>query len=51
DERLTSKQAERLMIEGGARRDQRREKVDQVAAALILESALRGAPLAPVEPS
>jgi len=45
DERLTSKQAERLMIEGGAKREKRREKIDQVAAALILQSALEGAPL------
>jgi len=34
DERLTSKQAERSMIEGGARRETRRKKIDQVAAAL-----------------
>ena len=48
DERLTSKQAERLMIEGGAKREKRREKIDQVAAALILQSALEGAPLVEV---
>jgi putative holliday junction resolvase len=49
DERLSSKQAERAMIEGGARRDKRKEKNDQVAAALLLDSALRGAHLVPVE--
>jgi putative Holliday junction resolvase len=49
DERLTSKQAERIMIEGGARREKRKEKNDQVAAALLLGSALRGATLLPVE--
>ncbi len=49
DERLTSKQAERAMIEGGARREKRKEKIDQVAAALILQSALEGAPLRAVE--
>jgi putative Holliday junction resolvase len=51
DERLTSKQAERAMIEGGARREKRKEKIDQVAAALILQSALEGAPLRSVEKS
>ena len=45
DERLTSKQAERIMIEGDTRREDRREKIDKVAAALLLQSALSGAPL------
>lgn len=49
DERLTSKQAERLMIEGDTRRQDRREKIDKVAAALILQSALQGALLIPLE--
>jgi putative Holliday junction resolvase len=49
DERLTSKQAERLMIEGNVRRDERRQKIDKVAAALILQSALEGTKLIPVE--
>ena len=49
DERLTSKQAERAMIEGGARREERRQKIDKVAAALLLQSALEGAPLIPVK--
>ncbi len=49
DERLTSKQAERLMIEGNVRREERRQKIDKVAAALILQSALEGTRLIPVE--
>lgn len=48
DERLTSKQAERAMIEGNVRREKRKEKIDQVAAALLLQSALEKAPLIPV---
>jgi len=48
DERLTSKQAERLMIEGNSRRSDRREKIDKIAAAILLQSALQGAPLIPV---
>ncbi len=49
DERLTSKQAERAMIEGDVRREKRKEKIDQVAAALLLKSALEGAPLISLE--
>jgi putative holliday junction resolvase len=49
DERLTSRQAERAMIEGKARREKRRQKTDQVAAALLLQGALGGMPLVPVE--
>lgn len=49
DERLTSKQAERLMIEGDSRREDRRQKIDKVAAALLLQSALQGAPLSSVD--
>lgn len=40
DERLTTVAAERAMIEGGARRAKRRETIDQVAAALLLQSHL-----------
>lgn len=40
DERLTTAQAEREMIEGGVRRKRRKEAVDAVAAALILQSWL-----------
>jgi putative holliday junction resolvase len=40
DERLTSVQANRLLIEAGVRREQRRQRVDQMAAALLLQSYL-----------
>ncbi len=40
DERLTSVQANRLLIEGNVRRDKRREKVDKTAAAILLQSYL-----------
>ena len=49
DERLTSRQAERFLIEGDVRREKRREKIDKVAAALLLQAALEGSPLTPVE--
>jgi len=40
DERLTTKAAERFLIETGMRRKRRREVVDQVAAVLILQGYL-----------
>lgn len=40
DERLTSVQAERTMIAGDVRRGKRRERVDALAAVLILQSYL-----------
>jgi putative pre-16S rRNA nuclease len=40
DERLTTVAAERAMIEGGARRAERRQSIDQVAATLLLQSHL-----------
>ena len=40
DERLTSKQAERLLIEGEVRRQDRKGKIDKTAAALLLQSYL-----------
>jgi putative Holliday junction resolvase len=40
DERLTTAQAERAMIAGGVRRAKRRQSIDRVAAALILQSYL-----------
>ena len=40
DERLTSKEAERLMREGGASVTQSRQAVDRMSAVLILESYL-----------
>ena len=40
DERLTSVQANRLLIQGNVRRDKRKKKVDQTAAAILLQSYL-----------
>lgn len=40
DERLTSRQADRLMIEQGLSRRRQKEKSDQLAATLILQSYL-----------
>lgn len=40
DERLTSTQANRMMSEGGVKRDKRKEKVDGMAAAIFLQSYL-----------
>lgn len=40
DERLTTVQAERAMIAGNVRRKKRRQKVDTIAASLILQSYL-----------
>jgi putative Holliday junction resolvase len=40
DERLTTVEAERALIEGGVRRDARRKVVDKVAAAVMLQSWL-----------
>jgi putative Holliday junction resolvase len=42
DERLTSAQANRFLIEGGVRRQKRKEKVDKTAAAILLQSYLDG---------
>ena len=40
DERLTSVQANRFLLEGNVRRSKRKEKVDQTAAAILLQSYL-----------
>jgi putative Holliday junction resolvase len=40
DERLTSAQANRYLAEGGASRQQRKDKVDGMAAAILLQSYL-----------
>ena len=40
DERLTTAQAERVLLEGNVRRQQRREKRDQLAAQILLQSYL-----------
>jgi putative Holliday junction resolvase len=44
DERLTSAQANRILIQGGVRRDKRKEKVDKMAAAILLQSYLDAQP-------
>jgi putative holliday junction resolvase len=40
DERLTSAMANRFLIQGNVRRDKRKEKVDKMAAAILLQSYL-----------
>jgi len=47
DERLTSAQANRFLIGANVRRAQRKEKVDQTAAALLLQSYLESLTLRP----
>jgi putative Holliday junction resolvase len=42
DERLTSAQANRFLLEGNVRREKRKQKVDQTAAAILLQSYLDG---------
>ena len=42
DERLTSAQANRFLIQGEVRREKRKEKVDKTAAAILLQSYLDG---------
>lgn len=44
DERFTSKLAERALVESGMRRRDRKETVDKVAAAIILQTYLDAAP-------
>jgi putative Holliday junction resolvase len=44
DERLTSVQAHRYLAEGGVRARDRRHKVDQMAAAILLQSYLDSRP-------
>ena len=40
DERLTTMAAERVLIEEGVRREHRKETIDQIAAAMILQGYL-----------
>jgi putative Holliday junction resolvase len=42
DERLTSAQANRFLIQSNVRREKRKEKVDSMAAAILLQSYLDG---------
>jgi putative Holliday junction resolvase len=46
DERLTSAQANRFLIQGNVRREQRKQKVDKMAAAILLQSFLDSMPAA-----
>jgi putative Holliday junction resolvase len=40
DERLSTAEGERILIEGGVRRRERKKKIDSVAAAIVLQSYL-----------
>jgi putative Holliday junction resolvase len=40
DERLSSAQANRVLLQANIRRDQRKQKVDAMAAAILLQSYL-----------
>jgi putative Holliday junction resolvase len=40
DERLTSAEANRILLAGNVRRDKRKQKVDKMAAAILLQSYL-----------
>ncbi len=42
DERLTSAQANRVLLQANVRRDKRKGKVDKMAAAILLQSYLDG---------
>src|SRR5262245_10941035 len=46
DERYSTMQAERVLLEGDARRSKRREVINQIAAAIILQSYLDSRPRA-----
>jgi putative Holliday junction resolvase len=50
DERLTTVQAERTLVEGGVRRKKRKESVDCLAAVLILQGYLDARPAGGAEP-
>jgi putative holliday junction resolvase len=47
DERYTSKIAERSLLESGMQRRDRRDTIDKVAAAIILQSYLDGNSVTP----
>jgi putative Holliday junction resolvase len=40
DERLTTTQAEKILIDGGVRRKKRKERIDSLAASIMLQSYL-----------
>jgi putative pre-16S rRNA nuclease len=49
DERLTSVQANRALLEGNVRRSDRKEKIDKLAAQIMLQSYLDATNLPPTE--
>jgi putative Holliday junction resolvase len=49
DERLTSVQANRVLLEGNVRRSERKEKIDKLAAQIMLQSYLDATNLPPTE--
>lgn len=51
DERLTTRQAERILVAGNVRRARRREVIDRMAAALLLQSYLDAKRQGQEEPS
>ncbi|HVM62610.1 MAG TPA: Holliday junction resolvase RuvX [Verrucomicrobiae bacterium] len=51
DERLTSVQAERALLEGNVRRADRRQKIDKLAAQIMLQSYLDATNPPPAEES
>ncbi len=44
DERLTTMESERILQEGGVRRENRKERIDWMAATLILQSYMDAHP-------
>jgi len=49
DERLTSVQAERVLLEGNVRRSDRKQKIDKLAAQIMLQSYLDATNPSPTE--
>ena len=45
DERLTTVESERILMDGGVRREHRKERIDWMAAALILQSYMDSHPV------
>ena len=45
DERLTTVESERILMDGGVRREHRKERIDWMAAALILQSYMDAHPV------
>ena len=48
DERFSTAESERLLIDGGVRRSARKGVIDKLAATLILQAHMDGAPSAPL---